>query len=240
MSGRQKYLLCAVILGGLISTVSWSGVVAFSAGPAWYQAGHTQTIELQSDYANTYHANTSTKDVASWELFVGEQKQFSNIGWGQLGLALSTSSSAQLQGVIWETADPVFDNFNYQYRLFHAHVAMKTKWLFDYWSEQWLPYFSGSLGVAFNNAYQFSMQSLIYEALPVPGFQDNQVSTVTYSLGAGVHKVINNHWQFGMGYEFSDWGYSILARAPNQTRSQGLKLNNFYTQQWMFTLNYLF
>lgn len=215
-----------------------SKIIAFSGGPAWYHAGHTQTISLQPNYANTYAAITPTQVLASGELFLGIQRPFTGKAFWQLGLALAASSEARLQGDIWETADPAFDNFTYQYETTHAHLALKTKWLFRCVDSTLLPYLSGSLGVATNQSHRFSMSPLIFEVLPVPGFQNHQETAFTYTLGVGVHKVLNPQWQVGMGYEFADWGRSSLSRAPGQTVGHGLGLNHLETQQLQFVINY--
>ena len=230
-------LLCCLLPG--LSTAT-SNVIALSAGPAWYRAGKTQTLSLQPQFANTYKATTPDQRLTSGELFLGLQRSFSNLGFGQLGVTIATSSAAKLRGHIWEAADPEFDNFTYQYTISHVHVAMKTKWLLNRWHDTVLPYVSASLGVALNKASNFSMTPLIFESLTIPGFQSNQNTALTYTLGLGVHIVLNAHWQLGIGYELSDWGNASLRKAPGQTINSGLSLNALFTQQLQFTLNYLF
>ena len=83
------------------------------------------------------------------------------------------------------------------------------------------------------------MGPLIFEALTVPGFQHHQETTFTYTLGVGVHKILNLHWQLEIGYEWSDWGHSALSAAPGQSIGTGINLNHIETQQLQFILNYL-
>jgi len=240
----RKYVYLLLLFSGLLTTtLSWatpptSKIIAISGGPAWYHAGQTQTIALQPNFANTYSAITPRHVLATGELFLGLQRSLSQIGMAQLGLALAGSTAAQAQGDIWETADPAFDNFTYQYRITNAHVGIKTKWLFDHWRTLLFPYVSASLGVAVNQASRFAMTPLIFEALPVAGFQNHQETALTYTLGVGVHKIFDAHWQLGIGYEFEDWGRSSLGPAPGQTNSSGLSLNHLETQQLQFTINY--
>ena len=54
------------------------------------------------------------------------------------------------------------------------------------------------------------------------------MTALTYTLGTGVQKILNAHWQVGVGYEFSDWGQSSLGRASEQTLHSGLELNHVY------------
>lgn len=117
-----------------------------------------------------------------------------------------------MEGVIWDDAAPQFDNHHYAYKVFHSRVAVKGKLLKDCGS--WLiPWVSGSIGVGFNSAYDFSNTPLIFEALPNANFSDQTHTSFAYTLGTGVQKSLNVHWQVGVGYEFADWGKSELGRA---------------------------
>ncbi len=235
------------ILCCLLTSPTWASlnlpltpVLALSAGPAFYHAGQTQNIQLQPHFSNTYVANTPQNALSAGELFVGVQRPITSWGWAQLGVALVTTSYAQLQGHLWENSDPLFDNFTYQYRITHAHVALKTKWLTQAFSSTLFPYVSASVGLARNRSSSFSTTALLFEEVPVPGFQNHTQQAFTYTLGIGIHKMANEHWQIGVGYDFGDWGASALARAPQQTMSNGLQLNHLYTQQLVLTMNYLF
>ncbi|MCX7115963.1 MAG: porin family protein [Gammaproteobacteria bacterium] len=226
-------------LCGLYSAFANANIVSsVSGGPAWYQAGQTQTIYLQPGFNNTYVANTPTQTLASGEWFLGVQRSIHTHTFAQLGVALATSTAAHLAGHVWELADPLFDNFVYQYRILHSHAALKGKVLSDALSRTYLPYVSGSVGVAWNQAYQFSMSPIIFEAIPQPPFQTNTQTAFTYTAGAGVQKILNDHWQLGMGYEFADWGGSTLSRASAQTINNGLTLSHLYTNQLQFNITY--
>ena len=63
-------------------------------------------------------------------------------------------------------------------------------------------------------------------------------TSFTYTLGAGIQKILTNHWQVGLGYEFADWGQSRLNRASEQTIGQGLSLSHLYTNGLVFNLTY--
>ncbi|WP_415583241.1 outer membrane protein, partial [Legionella pneumophila] len=172
------------------------------------------------------------------ELFVGIQKTWSSQWLGQLGLAAATTGNAKLQGVIWDDADPEFNNHSYQYKIRNSRIAVKGKLLLDkgYWLMPWV---SASLGVGFNRAHEYSNAPLIFEALPNPNFADHTKTAFTYTLGAGVQKAFNDHWQVGIGYEFADWGKSELGRADMQTMNSGLALNHLYTNGVLLNLTYV-
>lgn len=214
-------------------------VATISGGPAWYRAGETQTFYLQPGFKNTYAANSPTNTLASGELFLGLQQTIHSHYFAQLGVAAAASTIANLQGNIWELADPAFDNFTYQYKIQHSHLAIKGKLLTDVFNPSYLPYISGSVGLAFNRAYQFSMTPLLFQVLPEPPFQANMQTPFTYTVGVGLVKAFNQHWQIGIGYEFADWGRSVLGPSDIQTVNRGITLNHLYTNQLQFSLSFL-
>lgn len=225
-------------MGSVIPSKDWTWVGSVSAGPVWARGGETQTFYLAPEIEKTYAARKSTNALASGELFLGIQKLLGSQWLGQLGLAAATTGNAKLQGVIWDDADPEFNNHSYQYKIRNSRIAVKGKLLLDkgYWLMPWV---SASLGVGFNRAHEYSNAPLIFEALPNPNFADHTKTAFTYTLGAGVQKAFNDHWQVGIGYEFADWGKSELGRADTQTMNSGLALNHLYTNGVLLNLTYV-
>ncbi|HHG8516294.1 TPA: outer membrane protein [Legionella pneumophila] len=225
-------------MGSVIPSKDWTWVGSVSAGPVWARGGETQTFFLAPEIEKTYAARKSTDALASGELFVGLQKSLTSQWLGQLGLAAAVTGNTKLQGVIWDDADPEFNNHSYQYKIRNSRIAVKGKLLLDkgYWLMPWV---SASLGVGFNRAHDFTNTPLIFEALPNPNFSSHTKTTFTYTLGAGVQKALNDHWQIGAGYEFADWGKSELGRALGQTMNSGLALNHLYTNGVLFNLTYI-
>lgn len=235
-------LLISDALAGTMATSApikeWRLVGSVSAGPVWVRDSDTQTFYLTPEIEKTYAASKSTQDLAAGELFLGMQKALSSQWLGQLGLAVAAMDTTRLQGEIWDDADPEFNNLSYQYKVRTSRIALKGKLVLDkgYWLMPWV---AGSLGVGFNRAYDFTNTPLIFEALPNSNFSNQRTTAFTYTLGAGVQKALNQHWQIGVGYEFADWGKSGLGRAPGQTMNSGLKLNHLYTSGVLFNLTYI-
>jgi opacity protein-like surface antigen len=216
----------------------WSWVTSISAGPTWASGGNTQTFYLTPEIEKTYKANKSNNILASGELFLGIQKPlFSSQLLSQIGLMISTSSNANLQGNIWDDADSHFDNYTYKYQIRHSAVALKGILLVD--KDSWLPWISASVGAGFNYAHAFSNTPTIFEALSDANFSNNSKTSFTYTLGIGIQKPLSKHWQLDAGYEFADWGQSELGRANNQTLNSGLTLNHLYTNSMLLNLTYL-
>lgn len=224
--------------GPVMQEPNWTWVGSFSAGPVWENGGSTQTFYLAPGIEKSYVANQSTNTLFDGEFFLGVQKKVTQTLQGQLGFAVAATSNANLSGMIWDDADPQFNNYNYGYKIQHTHVAVKGKLLAD--SGFWLiPWVSGGLGLGFNQAHGFHNTPTLSEALPNPNFSSNTQTAFTYTLGAGVQKALNEHWQVGVGYEFADWGKSNLGRADGQTLDGRLGLNHPYTNGVLFNLTYL-
>ncbi len=171
------------------------------------------------------------------EIFLGIQKPLREKLDGQIGLAVATTGNASLSGNIWDDAEPQFNNYTYDYQVRHTHVAIKGKLLSEggYIVTPWV---SGSLGVGFNQARDFSNTPTISESVVMPNFASNTTTAFTYTLGVGVQRRLNQHWQAGVGYEFADWGMSQLSRASGQTINSGLSLSHLYTNGFLFNLTY--
>lgn len=212
-------------------------VSTLSLGPAWERAGQTQSFYLKPDIEKSYVANKATNSFLVGEFFVGKQNRLSASLLAQWGLAFAATGDASLSGIIWDDADSRFANYRYQYNIEHRHVAMKTKLLID--QGLWLtPWLSASLGLGFNTAHDYQNTPLIYPAVENANFASYTQMAITYTLGVGVQRPLNEHWLMGLGYQFADWGKSRLGRAAGQSLNNGLALNHLYTNDILFDLSY--
>ena len=213
-------------------------VNTFSVGPGWYKSKEAITLNLEPEFYNNYVSYTNTKNIATGEWFLGiETKKLA-----QIGLLLQTTSNANINGIVWELNDPSFDNFNYKYKLTHTSVGIKGKVFAKNLEANYkiLPYVSASLGVGFNRSSNFTLTPLIYSAVTAPSFQNHTQTSFTYTIGAGLEKILTNNWRLGVGYEFTDFGKSSLDPAPGQISNNSLSLNHLYINQLIFNLSYLF
>ena len=94
------------------------------------------------------------------------------------------------------------------------------------------------LGVGFNRANAFHNTPTISEVLPQGNFGNYTQTSFTYTVGAGLQKIIKTNWQAGIGYEFADWGQGHLNPAPGQTQGNGLNLSHLSTNGLMFNITY--
>ncbi len=216
----------------------WTRVATLSGGIAWATGGETQNFLLTPTIERTFVANDSTNTLPVGELFLGLQNTLSTQWQAQLGLALAISGNAKMQGDIWDDGSPEFNNHSYEYKIMHSHVAIKGKALMD--NGNWfIPWISGSLGVGFNRAHDFVNTPFFFEAKPMNNFANHTKTAFTYTIGAGVQKVLNQNWQVGIGYEFADWGKNGLGRAFEQTLNSGLAMNHLYTNAVLLNLTFI-
>lgn len=196
----------------LLETLKSSGVATLSLGPVWENAGNTQTFYLASNIEKTYAANHASHALVDGEIFLGIQKPIREKLDAQIGIAVATTGNASLSGNIWDDAQSQFNNYTYSYQVRHTHVAIKGKLLSDrgYIVTPWI---IGSVGVGFNQSHDYSNTPTISEAVVMSNFANNTTTAFTYTLGAGVQRHLDQHWQAGVGYEFADWGRSQLSRA---------------------------
>lgn len=248
----NRKVLLALLLAGLsekpavasetnidpIGLLKSSFVASLSGGASWQNAGKTQTLNLTPDILKTYVANNSTTTLPNGQLFLGIQRVLPKHILGQIGVEFAATENANLSGVIWDDADPQFDNYTYQYQVQHTHIVLKGKLLGD-WSLPLLPWISAAMGVGFNNAQSFMSTPTIFEAVSMPNFKDQTTTAFTYAIGLGVQKQLTKNWQIGVGFEFADWGKSQLGAADGETTGQSLSLSHLYTQSVLFNLTYL-
>lgn len=224
---------------GPISVPSKKTIVGtLSAGPLWASAGRMQAFYLTPEVEKNYTSNSTTSAFPEGELFLGMQKTLPHQLFARLGVALATTGNISSNGVIWDDADPQFDNYNYAYKVQNTKIALKGVLLLDKGSFL-MPWISGSIGVGFNYAHSFTNTPLIFEAVPNNNFTNHTNTSFTYSVGAGVQKTLNAHWQTGVGYEFANWGRAGLGRAVGQTLNNGLSLNHVYTNGLIFNITSL-
>lgn len=234
-------LLSTSAIAGTMGTIKepaiegW--VVQVSLGPTWANGGKTQSFDLTPEIEKAYIAHKKNNSLINSEFFVGKQSQLSGVIKNQLGLAIATTGNAALQGVIWDDADPLFENYTYHYKVHNTRIMVKEVVILD---KGWIlaPFVTASAGIAFNQAYHFDNFPLITEALPNSNFENKTKTSFSYTLAVGVQKSFYTNWQAGVRYEFADWGKSELGRAPEQTLNSGLKLNHLYTNGVMFHLSY--
>ncbi len=223
-------------MGPVVASKDWSWVGSISAGPVWSDIGSSRTFFLEPDIEKSYLAGNDWRTLAFVELFAGAERPINDRLSLQLGLALAMSSNDHLSGDILEDADADFNNFRYRYSLQHKRALVKGKLSYDA-HPRLRPYLTAGIGLGYNKAREFVATPKISNEVPAPPFQDRSKTSLAYALGAGIQTPLSDRTQLGIGYEFSDWGKSSLARAPGQAFNTSLYESHAYTHGLIITLS---
>jgi opacity protein-like surface antigen len=211
-------------------------VATFSIGPAWTNAGETQNLYQDPNNWAEFVADRPSSTITAGELFLGIEK---NLPWNlfiHLGVTGVLTSNVTLSGAGYGNSDPTDELFTYGYHINHGHLGLKAK-LFKDLPSPVLPWISGSIGIGKNRSSGYSDQGILSN--PFPPFADKTVTSFTYTLGAGLQFVYLDNWQFGLGFEFADWGKSGLGGYPEEVFTSNLNLTHLYTKGVMFNLTYV-
>jgi opacity protein-like surface antigen len=234
-----------MILGALASAgafaeeAPWPLVVSVSGGLVLASPGDTQTLNLTSSITNSYVAEPKADSALGVELFAGLRRKVSGVGEVQYGLALANVSPFTTSGVIWEEADPTFDNYAYSYDLSQTRIALKGRTVLDFTFLGVRPFVSASLGLGFNRAESFAAVPTIDGAAAISGFQPNSMTSFTYTLGLGAEYSIDPRWRVGLGIEFGDLGKFSLGSVAGQTTDERLKIDHVYTRGALLSVSFV-
>jgi opacity protein-like surface antigen len=225
-------------MGPVIKTNPTPWVGTLSLGPAWVAPGNQQTLYLTNSIEKTYTSDNPLNRLMNSELFLGANKDLPYNFMAHVGFAGVLTSQAGLSGAIWDDSSPKFNNYLYGYHIQHSHFAIKAK-VFKYLYASVLPWVSASAGIGFNRTNGYYNMPVIDEAVVNNNFANHTQTSFTYTLGAGLEKIIDAHWLVGLGYELSDWGSNHLNPAAGQTIGMGLNMKHFYTNGLMINLTYI-
>ncbi|MFI4956627.1 MAG: outer membrane protein [Gammaproteobacteria bacterium] len=222
-----KYLLLISIAPAAVAFGEFAPITTFSAGPAWENNGDAKTINVSPSVEQHYTVNDGTETLGQGELFLASGFKVAPQWRMNLGILLGAIEVAEISGDVLQHG---VDVGSYEYRVSHLRTGIKDKVLFDFGSP-FLPWASFSIGASFNHAYNFESDTM-------PTFRSNIMPSFTYSLGAGFQYAFSDHWQIGMGYEFTDWGKHELDEPVGYPGNDYLSSANFYTHGLLFNIAY--
>ena len=231
-------LASSVFAGGEIGSIVPScctKVVTVSGGPAWFNARNSQTFTTPTQFS--FVSRSRDHAIGSFEIFFSLQHQLNYNLFGQLGFAGAYSGNAKVDGHLTENFEGSLYTYPFTYMLKHGRVSLKGA-LFTQCYQYLQPYVSSSIGIAFNQSYNFSAPSTLYPNLRAPVYPNNTNSGFVYTLGTGLQTLITPNLKGGIGYEFADWGKSHLSVTSNQL-VRALRLDHLYTNQVVVSLSFV-
>ena len=224
----------------LAKSVDLRPLMTFSLGPDVIQHGRAQTLSLYPPFENDYTNKKNAATVIDGGVFIGLERGISDKIRIQYGIAGYTDADLKPQGEVWLFGSPLFDTLAYQYHVRHRRIVTEGKFLFDtHYSETLLPYFSWSLGAAFNKASGYKETPLVAGAVPTQPFNNNTQTAFTWGVGVGIEAVVSKNLRIGAGYQFADYGSVSLGPTPDAMTSQTLSFPHLYANQFRFQLSIL-
>ncbi|MFI4962589.1 MAG: outer membrane protein [Legionellales bacterium] len=162
---------------------------------------------------------------------------FYQLGVEYLYYASHTLNGTQIVGVEPSTSSAFTDQFRLQTQQLAASLRLLSTV-----STRFHPYFSVSLGGAWNNLSQYAITNFNINAINIPAvLGDHAQSSFSYSLGVGIDTDINQNLRLGLGYRFTDFGQASFgsgvvainnysATVPFSVSTNHVQANAFFAQ----------
>jgi|GEM_PF-943098 len=228
-----------------INSSSCGQLITLSFGPAWYNESQNAIRDFRFPFLHTFVPHQVSGVLGSSELFFALTRPLDYYVSGQLGIAVGYNAAAKQDGTLYIDVPPILVS-DYAYRLSNARIALKGKLVAD-WGYVVQPYVSASAGVGFNRSwgYGYNIPSSAFFPLPDirPYMADNTTVAFTYTAGLGIQANINDNWQVGAGYEFTDWGKNNFKNLRVRSSNRFTHLLNsptFYTNALQIGVTYKF
>ncbi|WP_298624145.1 porin family protein [uncultured Legionella sp.] len=245
VAGLLALSVSAMVHGGAMGPIVTEGdknIIILSGGATWPTGVNgAHSLYFSPELSRTYTLDKATTALGEGTLFVGRQHSFNSRVEGQLGILFAAASRLKISGSIWDFDDLRFNNYRYSYTVQPNRIAIGGK-LLETTNSLYKPWVNASIGVSVNRATNYQVIPTECEAIVLPqsNLSSHSTTSFSYSIGAGIQRIVTPNVQVGLGYEFTDWGKNQLAAAPAQPANQkGLMLNHFYTNGLLLNVTWL-
>lgn len=225
----------------------WQPLITLTGGAAFTSnAGTTNNIPPQNGIFSFYNykPNQSTQTQSYLGGFLGAEHLIRPQWLVQAGLSYYQPSSFGVHGIVSQGVNVATQNqYAYQYSIKSYQLLAEGKLLYKEtrWN-RFLPYLSGGIGAAWNNARYFNVMIVPMFTTFSNQFANHSSSSFSYSVGAGVDIDVAQGMRLGVGYRFIDLGrvatgYSTINDvSTNYTLSQQHFYLNAVAAQFTFDL----
>jgi opacity protein-like surface antigen len=239
---KAKRIFCAALLTSLMLPVAEAQVrpvATVSLGIDGADVSGSQNITLIAPFQNSYNSTKHVDTEPVGGIFLGAQFDIvKNWAW-QLGLSYFESSSFIASGVVYQFADPAFNNLGYHYQIMSRRLLVENKLLFTF-ANIWHPFAVVGLGGAKNKAYGYNEYPLASDAIPTPmSFGSNTETSFTYAVGLGIEGDLSDHVRMGVSYRFANLGQASLGTAPGQESTTTISHSSLQTNEILLQMSYL-
>ena len=222
---------------------SWRPVISVGEGGTLpFSVGRSQNFAAVQQYGDFFnYTNTSSTSISLLsDAFVGVELNVFPQWALQLGIDYNqplsfTSNGNVTQGINVLTSQ----TYAYNYNVVVQQLMGQGKLLYTV-ANRYHPYLTGGLGVSFNKASGFSVNTS--NLVLSRSYEDNTRDSFTYMVGTGVDVDIIDHLRLGVGYRFTDFGVTDLGGASyaNAPVTGTLTQSNLYANEFLAQLTWLF
>ncbi|KTD74268.1 outer membrane protein [Legionella tucsonensis] len=221
-------------------------VISILGGYANMHVRNIETYYGDDDNIYLYRNSGHDNDTGVGGIFLGLEYVFTSSFLMQLGVDYAYFGSTRIQGIHSVGIEPsTSTQYQYKYKFQPQQLLAATKLLTTV-QDSFHPYLFAGLGVSFNRAYNYDAST--HETCDInltPLFKNNSDQRLSFTLGAGVDANLNQHFRFGLGYRFSDFGTISLGEGnvnfDGYTASVpfSLRAHDTYAHQFIAQLSYL-
>jgi opacity protein-like surface antigen len=237
---KKKIYLIGVVTASLISPVN-AGIrplATVSLGVSSVNQYTNQNITIISPFQNSYTGN-GRDTQALGGIFVGIERPVTASISAQLGISYYQNNSYKMGGVIYQFADPAFDNLGYHYGIKSKRGLVEGKLIAAVFN-RYHPFVKVGLGQAINKAFNYREFGRVEDAIPMEiGFANHMSHSFSYLLGLGIEKALSNHIRIGVAYQWVKIGKVSLGLTSLQDSTDTLCTNQSHVNEFLFQLSYL-
>lgn len=227
---------------GPVSAPGYKLVLAGMGGYSSYTNFNNQSY-LGDDFDVFTFATNSDQGTGYGGGFVGIEhalpwhSTFYQLGVEYLYYASQNLTGTQIVGVQPSTSSVFSDQFRVQTQQLAGSLRLLSTV-----NSRYHPYFSLSLGGAWNNLSQYAITNFDSNGINLPAILgDRTRSSFSYSLGLGIDTDISERLRLALGYRFSDFGQASFgpgvvtinnytATVPFSVSTNHVQANAFFAQ----------
>ena len=214
--------------------------ITFTGAVDIINPGKTQYLSLTPPYQDYYTKSNQSESIADWGAFIGVEKPLNETYSWQAGISYYVDSNFSTNGHVWQFGNALFDNFTYQYSIFHQSIMATGKFMMNLHTYKHVhPYVSGEIGVALNKARHYAELPLFSEMVAPQPFESNVQESFVWGVGIGFDYNITQRLRVGAGYQFADAGSVSLGTSADAKTHQSLSFSHLYANQFRLQLTIL-
>lgn len=224
------------------------GVITVSGGPSIISANGNQSYTTTDSNLFVYRSQDQDKTNGFIGGLLGLERDLPYSGsFFQAGLEYTYFGRLSQHGTSTVGIEPATSTgYQYSYQLQTQQALILAKVFSTTKKYSFYPYLLGGIGAASNQVSNFATSTSETGSVNLtPTFTDNQTFNFSYALGVGIEANVREHFRFGLGYRFTDFGRASLSNGRIQLDNTDVptpfnfNIPHVYANQFLAQLSYL-